>query len=106
MNLRCRRVEHIVRRYIYRKHRDLFDRESRRKILGTGFDRAACAALEDKRRLAALFYASRALGFGISTKRLRRCVASLPSSLQCLGLRRLMRHLMRDLTHNERSSPL
>jgi hypothetical protein len=45
MNIACRAQEHVVRRYIYEKHRALFDMAGqRRAVLASGYDRAATAA--------------------------------------------------------------
>ena len=45
MNIACRAQEHVVRRYIYDKHRALFDGAGQgRAVLASGYDRAAAAA--------------------------------------------------------------
>jgi glycosyltransferase involved in cell wall biosynthesis len=45
MNIACRAREHMVRRYIYEKHRVLFDAAGEgRAVLASGYDRAAASA--------------------------------------------------------------
>ena len=92
MNLRCRTVEHKVCRYIYNKHRNLFDRaRETRSLLGMGFDKATKAALAKQKKLSAMGLSLHALRFGITVPRLKRLAkAMLPDLL--IGLIREARH--------------
>ncbi len=63
---------HVVRQYIYRKHRAIFDAAGEgRRFVATGFDRAARAARERGARLRSLWLSVRALLLCPSTNRLR-----------------------------------
>ena len=78
-----RRLNHLVRRYIYHKHRRLFDESGhKRAFLAGGFYNAASVALDEGRPLPALGLALKAFRYSLSRKGVKVLLRSLRALAQ------------------------
>lgn len=90
MNIACRTREHVVRRYIYEKHRALFDAAGeRRAVLASGYDRAAAAAQARGDGWGMLRLGAHALALRPSTRRAKQALRGLRLVLGVPGPRML-----------------
>jgi hypothetical protein len=90
MNVACRAQEHVVRRYIYEKHRALFDAAGEgRAVLASGHDRAADAGQADGDAPRMLRHAVRALAHRPTWRRTKQTLRALRLLLGLPGPRML-----------------
>ncbi|HEU4629853.1 MAG TPA: glycosyltransferase family A protein [Gemmatimonadaceae bacterium] len=90
MNVACRTREHVVRRYIYEKHRALFDAAGEgRAVLASGYDRAAAAAQARGDPWGMLRLAAHALALRPSWRRTKQTLRGLRLVLGLPGPRML-----------------
>lgn len=90
MNVACRAREHVVRRYIYEKHRALFDAAAQgRAVLASGYDRAAAAAAAGGAPGRMLALAAHALVLRPSWRRTKQTLRAVRLLLRLPGPRML-----------------
>jgi len=78
MNIACRAQEDVVRRYIYEKHRALFDAAGQgRAVLASGYDRAAAAAQAAGHPLRMLRLAAHALALRPTWRRCKQTLRAV-----------------------------
>lgn len=78
MNSRCRSNEHLVRKYIYQKHRLAFKAAGEgKRMLATGFDKSGAVARKNGKQLVALLRAARAWWLFPTKARFRIVMASM-----------------------------